>query len=667
MPEDKERLGLGSEPRREWPSVKSSEGSSPIDMLRPGSKQHMLVLDYLKDRIDLAENEMQKLHPRWRVAERKYQAYVSLPDWEQELKNMNDTGLPPKIVSLTIPYTFATISTIVTYLVHTFAGRKPMFQVGSNKASHAQGARNMETVLQYNADHTRLIKHLFQFFQDGQVYGVSILRTQWNKEIKTRTVWVPDEGNFGGQEGRMVRKREKAVTYEGNEVGSIDPYKFLPDPRVPMAEVNRNGEFVFWKSYEGRHVLKKQEAQGKVKWVDAAGTMQMNSFKSSDYDPSERSLVAGGESEPGRTISAYGSVQKYYEVHQGSVEIIPAELGLSESEVPEKWIFTILNKKQIIQAEPYILDHDMHPVVVSEPYTMGYSFGQLGMSDYLNYIQDGLSWLINSHMDNVRTALNNMFVVDPSKVEIQDLKEPGAGKLIRLKKSAYGQDARTAIAQLPVADVTSGHVKDFQLFMSIGDALSSVTDNLRGLQDSGGRKTATEVRTAGEASASRLAAQSRLLSAQALVDLTEQMSLNIQQNLSQEFLFELVGQDGIENPIQIGPEHLTGDFHYPIHDGTLPLDRVAMLDIWREILVGVGNDPELRQAYSLPRLFEFVADLGGAKNIEQFKISAGTDEQIAAQAQAGNAIPVEEAVQMLGQGSATPGINQNQGARLLGG
>lgn len=660
MPQENQ-LGLGTTPKGEWPKHKAKEGQNPLDLLKPETDQHKYVLNYLLDRIKFSEGEMRKFYPRWRINERKYQAYVSLPNYAQQLKTMNDTGQPPKVVSIVIPYTFATISTIVTYLIHTFAGRKPMFQVATHKGEAVGAAKNMETVLQYNADHSRLIKHLFQFFQDGQMYGVGVMRNMWKREENVRTIWVPEVDQLGGGGERKVKRREKSVSYEGNDICGIDPYNFLPDPRVPMSEVHRKGEFVFWKAHEGRHKLKKLEAAGKVKWVDAAGTRQFSKWDSEDQDPSDRSLTTGGESSPGR-MPAHDSVQQYYEVHQGTCEIIPAELGLGESNVPEKWLFTVLNKKQIIQAEPLALDHDMHPVVVTEPYTMGYSFGQPSMADYLNNIQDGLSWLINSHMDNVRTALNNMFVIDPSKVEVQDMKEPGAGKLIRLKKSAYGQDVRTAVNQLQVHDVTTNHVKDFQLFMSIGDALSSITDNLRGLQDSGGRKTATEVRTAGEASASRLAAQSRLISAQGMVDLTEQMSMNLQQNLSEEFFMEIVGQDGMTNSIRINPEHLVGDFHYPVHDGTLPLDRVAMLDVWKEILLGVGQSPVLSQRFSLPSIFEYVAELGGAKNIEQFRIEQGSPEQIEQQAAAGNVVPMDQALQGL-QGQ-TPGINANQGQRI---
>lgn len=664
MAEENTNEGLGNKPKSEWPDNKVDEDKQPIDVLRPGSEQHRHVLEYLKNRIKFSEDEMEKFYARWQVSEKKYQAYISLPDWEQELKQMNDKGAPPKAVSITVPYNFATIQTIVTYLIHTFAGRRPMFQVTSRKAETMENARMMEMKIQYDAEHSRLIKHLFQFFHDGQLYGLGVLRTMWSVEKRMRTKWIDSGETFAGEGGEKVKQRTEEVAYEGNEVAAIDPYKFLPDPRVPMTEVNRQGEFVFWKSKEGRHKLKSLEKQGLVKYVNAIQDKQQDYWMDSGLE-SERSLVAKGSSEPAnpRTLES-NDISRYVEVHQGTVEIIPAELGLGDSEYPEKWLFTVANKNTIIQAEPLALDHDMHPVAVIEPYTMGYSFGQPGMADYLNPLQDTLSWFINSHVDNVRTALNNMFIVDPSRVELQDLKEPGAGKIIRMKRSASGQDVRGALSQLPVADVTTNHVKDFQLLMGLGDALSSITDNLRGLQDSGGRKTATEVRTSNEASASRLAAQSRLISAQAIVDLTEMMSLNNQQNLSEEFYLEFAGQDGIDNPLRISPQNIVGDFHYPIHDGTLPLDKVALLDVWREIFQGVSQDQELRQNFDLIEMFKHISELGGAKNIEQFIVQGADGEELARQAQAGNAVPLNEAGDLTGGSSQTPGTEASPQQRV---
>ena len=39
--------------------------------------------------------------------------------------------------------------------------------------------------------------------------------------------------------------------------------------------------------------------------------------------------------------------------------------------------------------------------------------------------------------------------------------------------------------------------------------------------------------------------------------------------------------------ITLQPDQIVGDFYYPINDGTLPLDRVALLDIWQQIFQAV--------------------------------------------------------------------------------
>lgn len=65
-----------------------------------------------------------------------------------------------------------------------------------------------------------------------------------------------------------------------------------------------------------------------------------------------------------------------------------------------------------------------------------------------------------------------------------------------------------------------------------------------------------------------------------------------------------------------------------------------MLDMWTQILQGVLQDQELRQQYSVGKIFEYVAELGGAKNIRNFKMNPQDPEVIQQQAQAGNLAPV---------------------------
>jgi len=621
--------------------------AEPIDKLKPKSPEHDKVLSYLLTRLDYSERMMSQFYSRWNSNEMRVQAYINLPDYERQLKEMNAKGLPPALVQITVPYSFATIWTIVTYLIHTFCGQKPMFQVSAYAPENIEPARYMETMLQFNADHTRMILRLIQWFLDGEIYGVGVTRNLFKEEYANRTAWTQNDlGGLlvPGMGARKTRQRKRQMVYQGNDVSNIDPFMFFPDPRVPMAEVNKRGEFVFWRNYESKMTLLTEQRNGSLQWVEHIGAMP--SAITGDSARSQRGLLAKGTSSAGDpSVFRDARAAPFYQIDQGTINIIPKDLGLGDEEYPVKWLFSIGNKTQIIQAEPLEYDHDRHPVSVIEPSSFGYAFGQPGTLDFLGPIQETLSWFINSHIQNVRSAINNMWVVDPSMVEMQDLKNPGPGKIIRLKRTAYGQDIKQFLQQLNVQDVTQNHMGSMEVFLRMGDVLSAVNDNLKGIQDSGGRKTATEVRTSGEAGASRLAARARYISAQGMVDITEQMALNIQQFQDMEYYLAVVGKEGAQNPITIKPEMLAGNFYFPVSDGTLPIDRTALLGVWKEIWLAVSQNPLLMQKYDDGKMFEYIAELGGARNIAQFQkagaeVSVMPDAQVQQGAQSGNLAPI---------------------------
>lgn len=626
--------------------IKIDSSESPIQRLRPGSAHHAYVLEYLTSRIRSSEDKMKNFYDRWNYSERRHQAYLNLPKYEKMLKHMSDSGAPPQPAVIVFPYQYAVTSTIVTYLTRVFCGRNPIFSLNARNAQSAQNVRNMETMLQYHAEHTNLVRVLFQYLLDGMIYGLSVTRNSWTSEYNYRTArreTTPLERATGATSPTQVSSN-LVKTYEGNNVINIDPFMFFPDPNVPMNMVAEKGEYVFWRQFMGKHLLLREEAVGSIRWIRETPNNLPSSSSYNWHNLSNRNYItsgdahAGGDGRGGQQIP-----NSIYQIDQGSVDIIPAELGLSDNTRPEKWLFTIANGQQIIQADPLNLDHGHHPVSVTEPYSTGYGFGSPSLSDYVGPIQDIISWFIDSHIYNVRASLNNMFIVDPSKVEMQDVLNPKPGKTIRLKSSAIGTDVRTVMSQLPVSDVTRAHVTDMDAFIRIGDTVSAVSENLRGLQDPGGRKTATEIRVTGESAANRLAALAQYISAQGIKELATQMVLNIQQLQQEEQFLQVSGGEWSS----VTPMGLSGDFLYPIQDGTLPIDKVAQQDLWTKILEGVANDPELRQNYSLPRMFEFVCkEIGGAANIINFRIQPELQPPGAIQSgvQSGQLQPINGAV-----------------------
>jgi hypothetical protein len=197
---------------------------------------------------------------------------------------------------------------------------------------------------------------------------------------------------------------------------------------------------------------------------------------------------------------------------------------------------------------------------------------------------------------------------------------------------------------MQVGDVTRSHLSDFSLIQRIGNDMTGATDNMRGLQDAGSRKTATEVRTSFEAGGSRLASRAMIYGATAISPGAQQMASNFQQYMSDEAEFAVLGADGREHSVRISPQGIEGDFFFPIHDGTLPLDKVALLDSWRQLFMGIVQDPtgQMQREYNAPAIFRFMAKLSGAQNIDEFSVTAGNPAAIQQQAQAGNLVPMSQ-------------------------
>ena len=614
---------------------------SEKSFIRPGSETHEKLLSRVKGQINESSSAMSKFYDRWRMRELEYQAYVTVKDWDEvyssTCKDKTLSNVKKQDANIIVPYSFSTIRVIATYLANVFLGRKPIFQVGTYNARLTENARNMEKLLQYNAEHAKLVKEMTQWLYAGEIYGLGILKTGFVTETAPRTTFITDPIS-----GAPLRASTESVIYQGNSVENIDPFMFFPDPRVPLLEVARRGEFVYWRNFVGKFTL--QRAGDTYAYLDSIGEMTVQ-----DAGNSVRNLRANGDS----LNSQYdvhlvkGTAQPFVQIDEGTLELIPSEIGFNlgdgyDNNAPHKFFVTMANETQIIRFEHYAPDHQMHPVVVNEPYSIGNGFGNCGISDYLSPFQQTLSWFLNSHIFNVKGVVNNSFLYDPSMIEEKDLKSDKPGKLIRIKPKAFGVEPTLYFKQVQVSDVTSRHVDDMAQLMRLGNDISAVTDNLRGQQDSGGRKTATEIRATIEAASSRLAAHAQFISGASVIDLGKQWSLNLQQYLSEDFAIDVLGEYGAMAPVHISLENIIGDFYFPVHDGSLPMDKVALFDIWQQALQFVAGNQMMAGQYDVGKIFEFVAKLGGAENIDQFRLNHMPNEAVQVGVQAGNLIPISE-------------------------
>ena len=607
--------------------------------ISPESPTHAKLVQKIQASLRLSQSAMSPFYERWQKREQQFQAYVP----EQTLKVLSKEPvakvqkLPATVV---VPYAFSTIRTIVTYLQAVFLGRRPIFTVTPYSGTRLESAEALENLLQFNADYSRIIKPFTQWLYAGEIYGLGILKNSFETQTKETTTQLQDPIT-----GQPLTTRTAKIIYQGNTTENVDPFMFFPDPRVPLLDVASQGEFIFSRSFVSRHRLKLSD---QYVYLDAIKSIPRDLQATTNLG-----LRANGRAQDEMDYeNLESSSESFVQLDEGTIWLDPKELNIPlpiefSSEKPLKFLVTLANNSQVIRFEIFDPDHGEHPYVVNEPYAVGSgNFGNMGISDYLGPFQETISWFLNSHIQNVKGAVNNSFIYDPTMIEEKDLQSDAPNKCIRIKPKAFGTELQAYFKQIDVRDVTSGHVDDMQNLMRIGDACSAVNENLRGMQDSGGRKTATEVRTTAEAASSRLASHASFISGASVVKLGRQWAMNLQQYLAPDFQAVFLNDQNQE--VALTQADLAGDFYFKVSDGTLPMDKVALFDIWTQALQFVAGQPILAQTFDLPKLFEFVAKLGGADTIEQFRLQPASPEAIAQGVESGNLIPqggINEAIQ----------------------
>lgn len=495
----------------------------------------------------------------------------------------------------------------------------------------------------------KMIPTMYTWLLDPAKYGFGVVGNYWDEEEVVVSEVIEEPPTYLGIPIPGAKPEKRRVTsrvpgYTGNRLYNVRPQDFFPDPRVPISQLQQ-GEFcgryveVSWNT-----ILKRKQA-GKYFNVE-----ELERVRQAVHDREKGSdqvmLPEGAEELPlgpprirgKREDKPYVALQEIY------VELVPKEWQLGDTAWPEKWVFTLAEEEVIIGAQPLGLYHNQFPFFVQEYEVDGYSLFARSMIEVMNPLQDTLTWLLNSHMHNVRKTLNDQFVVDPSRVVMKDLTDPNAGRLIRLKPDYYGTDARLAVHQLQVTDATQAHLKDMNVIQDLIQRVTGVNDNIMGTINPGGRKSATEVRSSTTFGVSRLKTNAEYMSAMAWQPLAAVLLQNTQQLYDQEKQFRIAGDTMGPNGafVDVSPESIAGFYDYVPVDGTLPVDKFAQANLWRQFIADIGSNPGLAQGYDIKGIIAHMMQLAGAKNIKQFEVQVVPDDQMQQQVAAGNSVPAQQ-------------------------
>lgn len=620
--------------------------------ISPKGRLHALILDRVRERILASKTNFNNEHKKWREAEEATLAFMPEKDADALRRGKRESGVP-QYTTLYIPYSYGVLLSAHTYWTTVFMSRTPVLQFDGRHGESAQQVQALEALIAYQIDVGKALVPFYTWLYDVAKYGVGVIGTYWEEEFAIISSIEQREEMFLGLLGtgnmKKVKVTKRVKGYEGNKHYNVRPFDFFPDPRVTVANFQL-GEFVGIYREIGWNAILRREDQGYYVNVDQirpstnsntphTGDQSFTGSSRQEMPDVNMAFIPTGDSKRNTQGNA---VVKCFEVY---VELIPSDWKLGSGNLPEKWVFSVTTDfKTVFGAQPLGANHDKFPFSIQVLEPEGYSKISRGMPEILQPVQDTVNWLMNSHFYNVRKILNGQYVVDPSRITISDMLDPQPGGIIRMKPAGYGSNPNEALAQLQSIDVTQNHLKDIQTMYEIGQRAVGVNDQLMGVLSGTGRKTATEIRSASTFGINRLKTNAEYFSAMGWSSMSQMMVQNSQQYYSSEKKFKIVGDLTLSaGPgfMNVTPEDIAGFYDFVPVDGTLPVDRFAQANLWKEILGQMRTMPEVAMQFDMGKIFAWVAQLGGLKNINQFKVQvAPPGANLQGQAQQGNVIPM---------------------------
>jgi hypothetical protein len=582
--------------------------------------QHQRWVTMLQDRIDMAKKRCLKQHDAWRKAEDLLVGYVPESELDANRRWKREQLGVPKYTTIKLPYTMALLNTAHTYWTSVFLSRQPIHQFMGRHGESEQQVLAVEALTAYEVEAGRALAPYYLWLYDAGKYGVGILGEYWEKEIIQYGEIVQVQAPDGTTQ--LMQTTQQLEGYEGVKVYNISPFDFLPDPRVTVANFQK-GEFVaVRKELSWNDVLRRASA-GYFTNIQYLTTYYGTSDGTRDESKLERPDTQLLNYPGGATgMTPRPAMICVYEVH---IDLIPAEWGLGAAIFPQKWCFTITQDYSLILgACPYGYAHGKYLFEVLVPEIEAYGTWTRGIVEQVEPIQNTMDWLLNSHFYNVRASNNNQFIADPSRLMIKDFERGEPGLFIRMRPEAYGQDVRQMFTQIPVADVTRGNISDMQIMQLISDRATGINDQLMGLGGGSSRKTATQVRTDSSFGINRQKTTVEYMSAQGFSAHARKMLACAQQYYQVPKKLRIVGDIvNVTGPqfLLVTPEMIGGDYDFVPVDGTLPIDRMAQANLWKEVLMGMRAYPQLMMEYDITKLFSYIGTLSGLRNMQQFKMT----------------------------------------------
>lgn len=554
-----------------------------------------LVADYAKHGFDAVNYWTGE----WDVAHDLFMSYAPLT--KADLEKL-EKGHPRNFI---LPMTTTQITTAATFISQVLFGQSSPHRVEGRGPEDEVAAEHLNTLLRWNAEQQPTFLLGYLWVQDALIFNRGVFYNSWAPIMRPQATVVEEvEVDHNGElildeQGNPIKYT--TVRMVEQPVGGyckmelVSPYDFCCDPSVPL-----------WKLQEGRYAGHRT----KIPWVTLETRSKLDRDNPAFVLPSavaelKKKKTKGATSSIPQTISTSGSTRSDAMISRthhermrmnnplaneavnkddaGTIEcvemwvrLVPKEHGIHSGTTPTVFQFLVAAGDVVLAVNESTYQHGGYPYTVGEPRPSGHNQFSPGFALLLKGLQDHVDYLKNRHQEALQRTIGNVFIVDPTAVDVDEFLDPEReGMIIPLTPSANGRKISEVIQQVAIKDMTENFQPEMESFVRYSETVSGATAQMQGA--GGDADSATEFAGTQQMAAGRMSAVARLLSVGGIVPQTRQFVANFQQFLDQNQKLRyqpegFAGPPELRNQafLEVGPDTIQGEFDFIAHDGTLP-------------------------------------------------------------------------------------------------
>lgn len=618
--------------------------------LKPGSEMHDRLRDIIRDRAYESRRAMSSRYESWSKIDELMSAFIPASEDEKKVKD-NDVRRP---ISVVVPTAYANLQTLMTYYTSEFL-RSPIFRFDGEGPEDIPKAILAQHVLERQLSRTKSALSLHTMGMDAYKYNLGCGYVTWIRDLVRSTDVIQPETALLST--AQIGITSENLRFEGNKINSIDAYDVFVDPNYPSYDL-QSMEYFGWidtKSY--MQLLLDEETDPAIRFNArylAEGVDGRSIFRLEDH--------TGRYKDETKAISSREQTSLYskpVDVLTMLIEIIPRDFGLSEVNGPELWMFELSGDEVITLARPFGTSHGLKPAVILSPDADGHSVSSVSRLETVFGLNEGVNYMYNSRIANLRKSINNMLVVDPGIINYKDVIDTKAGMVARARRAVWGMGKISdGIESVPVLDITKTLVDDIFAWSQVAKDSMGARDIIQGvIPQRGERVSSTEANLAARGAMGWLAKDALIMWLQGYQDIAEICVANIKDEMSEPMFIKVIGElaDQLESDyninvtnsrVEVDPE-LFRDFAHEV----IPIDNSSELS-WRDpnsmltFLQVISQRPEVAAQFDVFRIAKSVARALNIRDVEtwtrQLPITAQTQslEQVENGVDRGDLVPL---------------------------